>query len=165
MSGSLYEQTFPEMAKRARTSDSRLACRFSFKTSLPLLELRCAAPDNTFGDYGSVGGRAPESGVPRRDRRQEGVAPREAGPLVDQSLFDAAQRSDTPGKRRGRDVLSGKVRCGLCQRVASVGYNARNQPIYRCRHRGQGCSIPVQSARGLQRAARLGISRVCSESW
>ena len=85
-------------------------------------------------------------------------------PLVDEELFNAAHRAFTPGKRRSKDLLSGKVRCGLCQRVATVGYNDRNQAIYRCKHRGAGCQIPGRSAQGLQRAARFGISLLGSDA-
>jgi site-specific DNA recombinase len=79
-------------------------------------------------------------------------------PLVTLEQFNAAQRSHTPGKRRSKDLLSGKIRCGLCGRVEGVKYNQRKQPIYVCRHRGQGCSQPGRSAHGLRRAARVGIS-------
>ena len=63
-------------------------------------------------------------------------------PLVNESQFNAAQRGHTPGRRRSKHLLSGKVRCGLCGRVAGVHYNDRNQAIFRCRHRGQGCAQP-----------------------
>jgi site-specific DNA recombinase len=78
-------------------------------------------------------------------------------PLVNDRQFNAAQRGHTKGQRRSKDLLSGKVRCGLCGRVAGVHYNDRNQAIYRCRHRGTGCSQPGRSANGLQRAAVLGM--------
>ncbi|HQU00704.1 MAG TPA: recombinase family protein, partial [Acidimicrobiales bacterium] len=77
--------------------------------------------------------------------------------LVDHELFDASFRGHTKGQRRSRDLLSGRVRCGLCGKVAGVNYNARNQAIYRCRHRGQGCAQSGRSAKGLQRAALLGL--------
>ena len=83
-------------------------------------------------------------------------------PLVSQELFDAAARAHTKGQRRSRDLLSGFVRCGICPRVAGVTYNERNQALYRCKHRGEGCSQPGRSAKGLQRAAVLGI-RVLAE--
>jgi DNA invertase Pin-like site-specific DNA recombinase len=79
-------------------------------------------------------------------------------PLVSLEQFNAAQRGHTPGKRRSKDLLSGKVRCGLCGRVAGVRYNDRNQAMYLCRHRGEGCQQPGRSAQGLHRAARLGFS-------
>jgi site-specific DNA recombinase len=78
-------------------------------------------------------------------------------PLVNESQFNMAQRGHTPGQRRSKDLLSGKVRCGLCGRVEGVHYNNRNQPIYRCRHRGQGCVQSGRAASGLQRAVLLGM--------
>jgi site-specific DNA recombinase len=78
-------------------------------------------------------------------------------PLVIEALFNAAQRGHTPGQRRSKHLLSGKVLCGLCGRVAGVHYNDRNQAIYRCRHRGQGCAQPGRAANGLQRATVLGL--------
>jgi DNA invertase Pin-like site-specific DNA recombinase len=78
-------------------------------------------------------------------------------PLVNERQFNAAQRGHTKGQRRSKDLLSGKVRCGLCGRVAGVHYNDRNQAIYRCRHRGTGCSQSGRSANGLHRAAVLGM--------
>ena len=77
--------------------------------------------------------------------------------LVDVDLFNATHRGHTKGQRRSRDVLSGIVRCGLCGKVAGVNYNDRNQAIYRCRHRGEGCTQPGRSANGLHRAAVLGL--------
>lgn len=78
-------------------------------------------------------------------------------PLVTNEEFAAAQRAHTPGRRRGKDVLSGRVRCGLCERIIGVDYNERNQALYRCRHRGHGCDQPGRSANGLHRAAVLGL--------
>ena len=85
-------------------------------------------------------------------------------PLVDEELFNPAHRGFAPGARRSKDLLSGKVRCGLCQRVATIGYNDRNQAIYRCKHRGTGCRVPGRSAQGLHRATRLGISLLGSDA-
>ncbi|MGC2486479.1 MAG: recombinase family protein [Acidimicrobiales bacterium] len=84
-------------------------------------------------------------------------------PLVSRQDFERAQRGHTPGQRRSRDLLSGKVRCGLCGRVAGVHYNDRNQAIYRCRHRGRGCDQSGRSAKGLQRAALLGLKVLSSD--
>ncbi len=83
-------------------------------------------------------------------------------PLVSPHLFAAAHRAHQPGRRRGRDVLSGRVRCGLCRQVATVDYNERGRPFYRCKHRGSGCAQPARSALGLAKAAVLGL-RVVSE--
>ncbi len=78
-------------------------------------------------------------------------------PLVSLETFNACTRSHTPGVRRSKDLLSGKVRCGLCRRVSTVKYNDRNQALYHCKHRGEGCKQPGRSALGLQRAALLGL--------
>ena len=77
--------------------------------------------------------------------------------LVTEVEFAAAQRAHVPGRRRGSDLLSGRVRCGLCGKLTAIDTNGRGQPIYRCRHRGQGCKVSGRSAAGLHRAARLGI--------
>ncbi|HEY5266819.1 MAG TPA: recombinase family protein [Acidimicrobiales bacterium] len=78
-------------------------------------------------------------------------------PLVNLEQFNAAQRPHQQGRRRSKDLLSGLVRCGLCGRVACVNYNERNQAIYKCWHRGQGCTQSGRSANGLHRAAVLGL--------
>ena len=78
-------------------------------------------------------------------------------PLVNESQFNAAQRGHTPGRRHGRHMLSGTVRCGLCGRVASIRYNNRGQGLFRCGGQGQRCSQPARSANGLERAAVLGL--------
>ena len=78
-------------------------------------------------------------------------------PLVTPEQFRAAQRGHSPGRRRGRDLLSGRVRCGICHRVVSVDYNERGQAIFRCWNRGRGCRQPGRSAKGLQRAAVQGL--------
>ena len=94
-----------------------------------------------------------------RDRWFQGI--HEA--LVTKEQFDAVRRAHTPGRRRGRDVLSGKVRCGLCGRIVSVGYNERAQALYRCWHRGSGCRQPGRSAMGLQRAVVLGLQELAND--
>jgi hypothetical protein len=75
----------------------------------------------------------------------------------------AAQRANPTGQRRSKDLLSGKVRCGLCGRIAGVHYNDRNQAIFRCRHRGQGCNQPGRSSNGLHRATVLGLRVLASD--
>jgi site-specific DNA recombinase len=77
-------------------------------------------------------------------------------PLVNERQFNMAQRGHTPGQRRSKDLLSGKVRCGLCGRVEGVTYS-RKTPLYRCWNRGEGCKQPSRAASGLQRAAILGL--------
>ena len=82
--------------------------------------------------------------------------------LIDRETFLTTDHVHVKGQRRSRDLLSGLVRCGLCGKVAGVHYSARNQAIYRCRHRGQGCAQSGRSAKGLHRAAVLGL-RVLAE--
>jgi hypothetical protein len=77
--------------------------------------------------------------------------------LVSLELFDAANRSHVPGRRRSKDMLSGKARCGLCGRVAGIEYNELNEGIFRCKHRGQGCAQPGRSAKGLLRATVIAL--------
>jgi hypothetical protein len=92
-------------------------------------------------------------------RRKDEWFPGRHQPLITQDEFDAAQRAHVPGRRRGSDLLSGRVRCGQCGRIAAIDSNGRNQPLYRCRHRGQSCNnTPGRSAAGLHRAARLGLN-------
>lgn len=78
--------------------------------------------------------------------------------LITKDVFLAAQRGHIPGRRRGRDPLSGRVLCGMCGRRMAVEQNGEGRVMYRCRHRGQGCHQPRRTNRGLQRAARLALS-------
>ncbi len=78
-------------------------------------------------------------------------------PLVSPQEFAAAHRGHLPGRSRSRHLLSGRIRCGLCGRVASVRYGREGAVLYRCRHRGRGCAQPSRSASGLERAALLGL--------
>ncbi len=77
--------------------------------------------------------------------------------------FEAAHRGRITGRRRGRDLMAGRVRCGLCRRVMTVEDNGRGHLAYRCRHRGQGCRLPRRSASGLLRAAVLGIHLIAED--
>ena len=81
-------------------------------------------------------------------------------PLVTPEEFAAAQRGHLPGRRRSVDLLGSRVRCGLCGRSATTLRNQAQHTLYRCRHRGQGCDQPARSARGLLRAALLGLRLV-----
>jgi site-specific DNA recombinase len=81
-------------------------------------------------------------------------------PLVTQEEFEAAHRGHVPGRRRSRQLLAGRVRCGLCGRLAAVEYSPAGLALFRCRHRGQGCSMPRRAAHGLERAAVLGLSLI-----
>ena len=77
--------------------------------------------------------------------------------VVSPEEFDAAQRVHVPGRRPGRDPLSGRIICGLCDRKMSIGTNGEGRIFYRCRHRGQGCAQPARTNLGLHRAALLGM--------
>jgi DNA invertase Pin-like site-specific DNA recombinase len=81
-------------------------------------------------------------------------------PLVTPEEFAAANRGFVPGRRRGKDLLSGRVRCGLCGRRMPVDQNGEGRVLYRCRHRGQGCGQPARTNLGLIRAAVLGLALI-----
>ena len=86
-------------------------------------------------------------------------------PLITLEEFNASTRGHTPGRRRSKDLCSGKIRCGNCGQVASIQYNNRSQPTYRCRTRGKSC--PGQSSRsapGLVRAALLGLRELTHDT-
>ena len=79
-------------------------------------------------------------------------------PIITPEAFHAAQRAFAPRLgRRSREVLSGRVRCGLCGRLAIVEYRQNGQPVFRCKHRGEGCSMPRRAAAALERAVVLGL--------
>lgn len=78
--------------------------------------------------------------------------------IITDEEFHAAQRGHVPGRRRGADLLSGKVRCGLCGKRMPVAQNGTGRVMYRCRHRGTGCSQPSRTNLGLHRAAVLALS-------
>jgi site-specific DNA recombinase len=84
-------------------------------------------------------------------------------PLVSATAFAAAHRGAPPWQRRSRHVLAGRVRCGLCGRVATIRYGREGRPLYRCRHRGAGCSQPSRSAVGLMHAVLLGLRLVAED--
>jgi hypothetical protein len=78
-------------------------------------------------------------------------------PLISPEEFQAAHLGHVPGRRRGRDLLSGRVFCGLCGKRMAVEQNGVGRVMYRCRHRGKGCGQPCRTNKGLHRAARLGL--------
>jgi site-specific DNA recombinase len=79
-------------------------------------------------------------------------------PLISLVDFEAAHRGFIPGRtRRSREPLSGRVRCGLCGRVAGVEYTQNGHPVFRCKHRGKGCAMPRRKAVMLERAVLLGL--------
>ena len=85
--------------------------------------------------------------------------------LVDAEVWQAAQRSYLPGRRRSRHFLAGRVRSGICGRAATVKDNGEGRPLlFRCWHRGSGCRQPARSANGLERAAILGLQLLREDS-
>jgi len=79
-------------------------------------------------------------------------------PLITPELFEAAQKGGVPGRTRlSRELLSGRVRCGLCNRLAAVEYRQNGTPVFRCKHRGKGCAMPRRNAVVLERAWLLGL--------
>src|SRR4051794_24608096 len=79
-------------------------------------------------------------------------------PIVSTEEWEAAQRAFAPRRgRRSREVLAGRVRCGLCGRVAAVEYRQNGEPVFRCRHRGKGCPMPRRAAHALETAMLLGF--------
>lgn len=75
--------------------------------------------------------------------------------LISPEDFAAANRGFVPGRRRGSDLLSGRVFCGLCSRRMAIETNGDGRSMYRCRHRGEGCKQPRRTNKGLTRAAVL----------
>jgi hypothetical protein len=84
-------------------------------------------------------------------------------PLVTPEEWEAAHRGRVPGRKRGKDLMSGRVVCGSCGRRMSIQQNGQGQAQYRCRHRGEGCDLPARSNRGLLRAAALGLELLCDD--
>ena len=80
--------------------------------------------------------------------------------IITPEEFAAAHRGRVKGRRRGRDLLAGRVRCGRCKRVMTMEDNGSGHVHYRCRHRGEGCKLPRRSVRGLTRAAVLGLALI-----
>ncbi|MGD9702500.1 MAG: recombinase family protein [Acidimicrobiia bacterium] len=85
-------------------------------------------------------------------------------PLITEAQFEAAHRGRVKGRRRGRDLLSGHVRCGLCARVMTIDQRDDGRTLYRCRHRGQGCRIPRRPTAALLDAALLGLQLLGHDS-
>lgn len=83
--------------------------------------------------------------------------------LISEEEFLAAHRGHVPGRRRGGDLLSGRVVCGLCGKRMAIETNGDGRSMYRCRSRGQGCSQPRRTNRGLHRAALLGLRLVADD--
>ena len=84
-------------------------------------------------------------------------------PLISVEEFEAAHRGRIPGRKRGKDLMSGRVMCGLCGRHMSIDSNGSGQTHYRCKHRGEGCRLPARSSKGLLAAAGLAMTLLCDE--
>ncbi len=84
-------------------------------------------------------------------------------PIVTEEEWRAANRGFVPGRRRGNDVLSGRVRCGLCGRRMATTQNGTGRVLYRCRSRGQGCAQPARTNNGLTKAAVLGLRLIADD--
>lgn len=84
-------------------------------------------------------------------------------PVITLEEFEAEHRGFRKGKRRGKDTLSGHVRCGKCSRAMSIDQNGQGHTMYKCAHRGDGCAQPRRSSKGLLRAALLGLRLVGSD--
>ncbi len=80
--------------------------------------------------------------------------------IITPDMFAAAHRGRVKGRARGTDLLSGKVRCGICQRLMAIDQNGEGRKLYRCHHRGQGCRQPRRTNVGLHRAAVLGLQLI-----
>lgn len=86
-------------------------------------------------------------------------------PLITQAEFDAAHKGFVPGRtRRSRELLSGRVRCGLCGRVAAVEYRQNGTPVFRCKHRGVGCAMPRRNARAVEEAWVIGLRLLATDA-
>jgi hypothetical protein len=57
---------------------------------------------------------------------------------------------------KGKDLLSGKVRLGLCRRLMAIDENGQGRKLYRCHYPGRGCKQPGRTHDGLLRAAGVG---------
>ena len=80
--------------------------------------------------------------------------------IVTEEEWRVANRGFVPGRRRSSDPLSGKVRCGLCERRMAVAQNGQGSVSYKCRHRGSGCALPARSNQGLACAALFGMEQL-----
>jgi site-specific DNA recombinase len=84
-------------------------------------------------------------------------------PIISEKEFAAAHRGRNEGQRRGKDLMSGRVRCGGCGRSMSVMDNGAGWQGYRCWHRGKGCDVPRFSNKGLLKAALLPLRLISQD--
>ena len=78
-------------------------------------------------------------------------------PIITQEEWHAAHQGLAKGVQPARDLLTGRVFCGLCGRRMAIAQNGKGDVTYKCRHRGLGCAQPARSTKGLSRAAVLGM--------
>lgn len=79
-------------------------------------------------------------------------------PIITDEEWCAAHLGLAKSVQPSKDLLTGRVRCGLCERRMAIGQNGKGSLTYKCRHRGMGCPQPARSTKGLARAAVLGMS-------
>ena len=84
-------------------------------------------------------------------------------PIITPDEWHAAHRGLAKGVQPSRDLLTGRVVCGLCGRRMAIAQNGKGNVTYKCRHRGQGCSQPARSTKGLSRAAVLGMALLAKD--
>lgn len=84
-------------------------------------------------------------------------------PLITEAEFDAVHRGRIPGRKRGKDLMSGRIICGICRSRMSIESNGQGQHHYRCSQRGQRCPQPARSNRGLLAAAVLAMQLLCDQ--
>lgn len=78
--------------------------------------------------------------------------------IISDEVWHAAHRGFSKGVQPASDVLTSRVRCGLCGKRMSVQQNGKGSTFYKCWSRGKGCDQPARSTKGLSRAAVLGMS-------
>ena len=78
--------------------------------------------------------------------------------IITEAEWHAAHRRLAKGMQPSKDVLGGRVVCGMCKRRMTVNQNGAGSVTYKCRHRGKGCDQPSRSTKGLARAAVFGLS-------
>lgn len=84
-------------------------------------------------------------------------------PLVSPELFEAAQRGNRTGKRLGRDLLSGRVKCGNCGKRVPIERSGHAGGVYRCKSRGHACGMPGRAASGLLRASVIAMRELAQD--
>jgi site-specific DNA recombinase len=77
--------------------------------------------------------------------------------MISEEEWRLAHRGLKKGVQPSRDLLSGRVRCGLCERRMAIAQNGKAPVAFKCRHRGQGCAQPARSTRGLARSRPVGV--------